>query len=94
LTNKLASLEKGNDNAHQFAIVKPNIKKDNHLNYLARLFTGNETCVAVFFNGERLFIASNKKSPKHAKDYIKVLRKLVIDHHDREIYNKLVELAL
>jgi hypothetical protein len=95
LTDKLASLEKGDDDAHQFVIVKPNkIKKDNHLNCLARLFTGNETCVAVFFDGERLFITSNKKSPKHAKDYIKVLRKFIIDHHDREIYNKLVELAL
>lgn len=94
LTDKLADLEREDDEVHELAIVEPNRSNGKeYLDIIARIFTGNETCVATFFDGRELFIASNRKKPKHAKFYLKFLRRFLNNPNDRDSYNKLIELA-
>jgi hypothetical protein len=68
-------------------------KNEKFLDTLARLLTGNETCVAVCYHQEKLFIASNRGKVEYAKEYLGKLRDFFKDN-SFESYKKLVEIAI
>ncbi|CAI2190638.1 4011_t:CDS:10 [Funneliformis geosporum] len=68
-------------------------KSEKSLDTLTRLLTGNETCVAVCYYREKLFIASNREKVEYAKEYLGKLRNFVNDNSS-ENYEKLVEMTI
>jgi len=98
LTDKLAPQQASYDRNgilySSRAIIKPSRNESNYLDCLARLLKGTETCVAVFFDGEKLLIASNKKRPKHAEYYIEKLSTFINDPFNGIAYNLLIESAI
>ncbi|KLL03792.1 MAG: hypothetical protein MRERV_33c007 [Mycoplasmataceae bacterium RV_VA103A] len=67
------------------------LQEEKNLDTLARLLTGEETCVAVFLSSEdQLIIASNRQRPTYAPEYLELLRKFIKD----SIEDKLIEKAI
>jgi len=76
-------------------------KRREHLNCLARLFTGKEVCVAICCHEGKLLVASNRREPKYAKEYMKKLQNFarnpsVVNYEEllkeavEQTYNKLL----
>ncbi|CAI2181115.1 16279_t:CDS:2 [Funneliformis geosporum] len=73
-------------------------KREKYLDTLARLFTNNkknkeDKCVAVCHDKDKLFISSNEKEPKHAKEYMEKLREFA-NNQTSDNYEELLNLAI
>ncbi|CAG8851151.1 16082_t:CDS:2, partial [Gigaspora margarita] len=68
-------------------------KREKQLDMLARLFTKKDKCVAVCYHESKLFISSNGKEPKYAKEYIEKLREFA-NNQTSDNYEELLNLAI
>jgi hypothetical protein len=59
--------------------------KVRNLDVLARLLTGDETCVAICYFKNSLLIASNRVAPEFAKNYISILRQYLIEPFNHKL---------
>ena len=98
--NKEEGEWKGTGSASSFRSqqLEDRSKREKHLDMLARLFTNNkkgkgDKCVAVCYHESKLFISSNEKEPKHAKEYIEKLREFA-NNQTSDNYEELLNLAV
>src|SRR4051812_17807889 len=97
--DSFAGMERDSNGKHLWASIEP--KKNEihnsqfkHFDTLARFFTTpQEDHVAVYYNGEKLMIASSKVEPKAAREALKVLSEFAVTP-SLEKYKELVKLAI
>ncbi|KLL02733.1 MAG: hypothetical protein MRERV_73c001 [Mycoplasmataceae bacterium RV_VA103A] len=97
ITSELEMAEK-DGRVHKWATIKPKINEISNtqhlcLDTLARLLTGDETCVAIHYSEKEMLIASNSSEPLYAKRFLIFLSKF-IETQSGENYEKLIELAI
>jgi len=74
---QLVHKPQGEENTYSSGEEKMTNTNGKYLDALARLLTGNETCVAVCLHQGRLLITSNLESPRYAEEYLEILQRFV-----------------